>query len=207
MMRGLAIAIAVTLGAGCSDSAGQANVESKAQVTPRDDAGSASPQERREDLRKRGIAHARALGLPATLDEALAANPALASELDERGEQARFNLAYKLELRAGVEVCLGDQVPAAGVVYGLLPFDTDPEKRKAIGRSGFDQRGSSFTPETSAVIVRCIEELHVRSLLPTAERRGGRGSYYTAFGVRFPIRDDNVYRIVRAGSFDIPFEP
>jgi hypothetical protein len=79
--------------------------------------------------------------LPATIEEAIAMNPALAKDLACRDSQAKYGMDYQLRMIAGVRDCLADRAKSTGRIAFMLHFDVSGDL-PATGLVGRSPRGA-----------------------------------------------------------------
>jgi hypothetical protein len=113
--------------------------------------------------------------LPATIEEAIATNPALAKDLACRDPQARYDMDSHLRMIAGVRDCLADRTRSVGKISFMLHFDNDPATRRSVG-THLEPLSSELTSEDDLIVLECVKAFHAGSVVMNSEKYGrGQG--------------------------------
>jgi hypothetical protein len=137
--------------------------------------------------------------LPATIEEAIAMNPALAKDLACRDSQAKYGMDYQLRMIAGVRDCLADRVKSTGRIE-LLHFDNDPATRRSVG-THLEPLESELTSEDDLIVLECVKAFHSGSVLMNSEKYGRGSARYVSTGLNLPLEDSYIFKMVREGSY------
>jgi hypothetical protein len=138
--------------------------------------------------------------LPATIEEALAANTALVKDLACRDEQAKFDMDHQLRLIAGVRDCVAGRTKSTGRISFMLHFLNDPTTRRAVGTT-MDPLSSDLAPEDDKIVLECIKAFHVGSLLLNSEKYGKGTEVHRSSNINLPLEDSYIYKMVHDGSY------
>lgn len=138
--------------------------------------------------------------LPATIEEAIATNAALAKDLACRDEQAKFNMDHQLRMIAGIRDCLAGRTKSTGRIEFMLHFDNDPATRRAVGTT-VDPLSSELAPEDDKVVLECLKAFHSGALLLNSEKYGKRSERHHSASINLPLEDSYIYKMVREGSY------
>jgi hypothetical protein len=138
--------------------------------------------------------------LPATIEEAIESNPALAEDLGCRDPTARFNMDYDLRMIAGLRDCLAFKTHSKGQLVFMMFFDNDPVTLKGTG-TGVEPRTSELSPEDDAVVLECLKEYVVGSVLWSSEKYGKGSKRYRGNQISLPLEDSLVYKKVTEGTY------
>lgn len=149
---------------------------------------------------RRQEARTNAVTLPATIEEAVASNPALAKDLACRDEQAKFNMDHQLRMIGGIRDCLAGRTSSTGRIEFMLRFDNNPETRRAVG-TAVDPLSSELAPEDDKIVLECVKAFHVGGVLLNSEKYGKRTERHHSSGINLPLEDSYIYKMVREGSF------
>jgi len=138
--------------------------------------------------------------LPATIEEAIAMNPALAKDLACRDSQAKYGMDYQLRMIAGVRDCLADRAKSTGRIEFMLHFDNDPATRRSVG-THLEPLESQLTSEDDLIVLECVKAFHSGSVLMNSEKYGRGSKRYVSTGLNLPLEDSYIFKMVREGSY------
>jgi hypothetical protein len=138
--------------------------------------------------------------LPATIEAAIATNPALAKDLACRDPQAKYSMDHQLRLIASVRECLAGRTSSTGRITVMLHFDNDPATRRAVGTQ-VEPLSSELTPEDDLIVLECINAFHLGSVLMNSEKWGRSRNRYAASNLNLPLEDSYIFKMVREGSY------
>lgn len=138
--------------------------------------------------------------LPATIEEAIATNSALAKDLACRDSQAKYSMDYKLRMIAGVRDCLAERTQSTGRISFMLHFDNDPATRRSVG-THLEPLTSELTAEDDLIVLECVKAFHAGSVLMNSEKYGGGSARYVSTNLNLPLEDSYIFKMVREGSY------
>jgi hypothetical protein len=138
--------------------------------------------------------------LPATIEAAIATNPALAKDLACRDPQAKYDMDHHLRMIASVRECLAERTRSTGRISFMLHFDNDPATRRSIG-THVEPLSSELTPEDDLIVLECVKAFHSGSVLMNSEKYGGGNARYAPTNLNLPLEDSYIFKMVREGSY------
>jgi len=140
--------------------------------------------------------------LPATIEEAIATNPALAKDLACRDAQAKYGMDAQLRMIAGVRDCLAGKTKSVGRIQFILHFDNDPATRRSVG-TYLEPHSSELTSEDDLIVLECVKAFHTGSVIMNSEKYGGGNARYVTTSLNLPLEDSYIFRVVREGSYTV----
>jgi hypothetical protein len=138
--------------------------------------------------------------LPATIEEAIATNSALAKDLACRDSQAKYGMDYQLHMIASVRDCLAGRTKSAGRISFMLHFDNDPATRRSVG-THLEPLSSELTSEDDLIVLECVKAFHAGSVLMNSEKYGRGSARHVPTSLNLPLEDSYIFKMVREGSY------
>jgi hypothetical protein len=138
--------------------------------------------------------------LPATIEEAIATNPALAKDLACRDQQAKYDMDAQLRMIAAVRDCLADRTKSVGQISFMLHFDNDPATHRSVG-THLEPLSSDLTSEDDLIVLECVKAFHAGSVVMNSEKYGRGKARYAPTSLNLPLGDSYIFKMVREGSY------
>lgn len=106
---------------------------------------------------------------------------------------------YKLRLLDGLDRCLEGRVTAKGTIRVWADWDALPGT-KILRGSKIERIESTFSADDDSIILDCLDRVH-RGASREADVVAESSAGATPYRIRLPVDDDDVYELVRTGSW------